>query len=73
MRVFVLEAYSYDPEDVQGVFTTEHKALNWLKKHGWKPCPEPLNNKGECGCCPKGTYHDPRDWKRARIVEHKVQ
>lgn len=74
MIVHVIEAYSYDPEDIQGVFTTKVLAEAWLQEHKWFRCPQPFASPNGNGCCPSTDHwHDPEDWKKALITEHEVQ
>lgn len=73
MRVFVVEAYSYDPEDVVGVFASRELAERHLEKDGWERCPDPWKTPTGCGCCPDTNHwHSPDNWTKAVITEHMV-
>lgn len=75
MKVYVICAYSYDPEDIQGVFTSREKALAYLNRTGWIPCPDPYQTPDGCGCCPNdgNHFHAGDNWLQATIEEHVVQ
>jgi len=62
MTVWVIEAYSYDPEPVQGVFSSKEKAEAWLTANGWKRTDNYANE-----------WTDGEGWMLAHIVGHEVQ
>ncbi len=66
MIVFVVEAFSYDPEDVVGVFFTKEKALQYLKDNGWRDA-----KKGYQYDYPVWSHED--GWRLCKISEYKVQ
>ena len=62
--VWVIEAYSYDPEDVVGVFSSKEKAIVFLETNGWT-WHETLGN-GESG------WSHSDGWRRANVIPHTI-
>lgn len=69
MTVYVIEAFSYGPEDVQGVFSSVEAAERWLTYNGWSQCFGAQSCYGQ----QVGHWHAADGWRLAHVKPHEVQ